>query len=162
MEFEGRTVLVTGGSRGIGRAIVRGFAEEGARVAVHYQKNREEAEKTHGSLSGGPHALLQGDLADSESARSLVESTVRELGGLEVLVNNAGVFQHHRIVDLPFDEWKEAWRRTIDPGPIRCAGQPTRRSRACRGTTLPSTKSTSRRSPLRHPALPTRLRRRAT
>jgi 3-oxoacyl-[acyl-carrier protein] reductase len=113
MEFSGKTVLVTGASRGIGRAIAEAFATCGARVAVHYHKNREAAEKTLAALSGASHTLVQGDVSDPEAARSIVEETVDRLGGLDILVNNAGIYEFHPIPESSYEEWLDAWQRTI-------------------------------------------------
>ena len=113
MEFSGKTVLVTGASRGIGRAIAEAFATCGARVAVHYHKNREAAEKALAALSGASHTLVQGDVSDPEAARSIVEETVDRLGGLDILVNNAGIYEFHPILESSYEVWLDAWQRTI-------------------------------------------------
>ena len=83
MELSGKVTLVTGSSRGIGREIARGLAKKGARVAVHYRRDREAAESTLASLEGGPHAAFAADVADAGSARGLLEGVVGEMGGLE-------------------------------------------------------------------------------
>ena len=112
-DFTGRAVLVTGASRGIGRAIAEAFAARGARVTVHYRANRAAAEATLRALPGGPHMLAQADLADPASAGPLVDAVIRELGGLHVLVNNAGIFEEHRVLEIGFDMWRDAFDRTV-------------------------------------------------
>jgi NAD(P)-dependent dehydrogenase (short-subunit alcohol dehydrogenase family) len=112
-DFSGKTALVTGGSRGIGRAVVEGFAIRGARVAFSYKKDEETAQKTLKALPGGPHLALQADLADPGAARSLVEETVKQFGHLDILVNNAGIYEAHSIDDVDFEEWKELWHETL-------------------------------------------------
>lgn len=113
MRFDGKVVLVTGSSRGIGRASALGFAGEGARVAVHYQRRRAAAEQTLGDLPGGPHDLFQADVAEPEQARILVERVADRMGGIDVLVNNAGIYEEHPLVDVDYGAWQAAWRRTL-------------------------------------------------
>ncbi|MFF5563386.1 SDR family NAD(P)-dependent oxidoreductase [Streptomyces sp. NPDC012623] len=112
-----RRVLVTGASRGIGRAVARAFAERGDRVAVHYATRREDAERTLRELPGEGHVLVGGDLADAEVARGVVEEAVRALGGVDVLVNNAalapGADNRHAVADVSYTDWQEIWQRMI-------------------------------------------------
>jgi NAD(P)-dependent dehydrogenase (short-subunit alcohol dehydrogenase family) len=114
-DFEGRVVLVTGGSRGIGRAVAREFAARGATVAVQFRADRAAAEDTVASLGGaGGHLALQADLADPEQARALVGRVVDGLGRVDVLVNNAGIYEEHPVLETSYEAWLEIWRRTID------------------------------------------------
>lgn len=113
LSFANKNVLVTGASRGIGRAIAHEFAELGARVAVHYHQNRTAAEETLAGLPGGPHLLVEADIAVPESARKMVDTIVREMGAIHVLVNSAGIYGTYTIVDLTYEEWQEKWERTI-------------------------------------------------
>jgi 3-oxoacyl-[acyl-carrier protein] reductase len=112
--FDGMVVLVTGGSRGIGRAVAEQFATQGATVAVQFRVARRAAEETVAALGGVGHLALPADLADPGQARSLVERVVGELGRVDVLVNNAGIYREHPILATGYEEWQEAWRRTID------------------------------------------------
>jgi 3-oxoacyl-[acyl-carrier protein] reductase len=112
--FDGMVVLVTGGSRGIGRAVAEQFATQGATVAVQFRVARRAAEETVAALAGAGHLALPADLADPGQARSLVERVVGELGRIDVLVNNAGIYREHPILATGYEEWQEAWRRTID------------------------------------------------
>jgi glucose 1-dehydrogenase len=98
--IRGKNVLVTGGSSGIGQAIAIRFAQEGADVAINYRKSAEEAEKTRelahaASRSAGRHdarhILIQGDVAEEADIIRMVETTIGELGGLDILINNAGI-----------------------------------------------------------------------
>ena len=120
-----RGVLVTGGSRGLGAEVARLFAvRSGDRVAVHCRSSRAQAEALAGSLPGGGHVVVQGDLADPEAVRRLVAEAVEGLGRIDVLVNNAALFaedptsQSRRfdlgVVESSYDEWVDGWRRTID------------------------------------------------
>jgi len=112
-DFSGKNVLITGGSRGIGRAVAEAFARRKARVAISYRRNEEAARRTVGSLPGGPHLALQADVAQPESARSLVEQAVGGLGHLDVVVNNAGIVLAHRIDEVDFEQWKAAWNDVL-------------------------------------------------
>ncbi|NIS63092.1 MAG: SDR family oxidoreductase [Proteobacteria bacterium] len=111
--FANKNVLVTGASRGIGRAIAHTFAESGARVAVHYHQNRQAAEQTLAGLPGGPHQLVQADVSVPESVRKMVDEVIREMGTIDVLVNNAGIYGRYPVVDLTYEEWLGIWERTI-------------------------------------------------
>jgi len=112
-EFPGKAVLVTGAGRGIGRAIAEAFAGRGARVLVHYHRNRKAAEQVMKGLPGGPHALAQADLADPQDAERLVAEAVDRLGRLDVVVNNAGIFELHKVLEATPEAWREAWDRTL-------------------------------------------------
>lgn len=87
MRFEGRTALVTGSSRGIGAAIARKLAAEGARVAVHARQEKERAEALAKEIGG---VVVMGDLAEGETAEQVVREACEKLGGLDILVLNAG------------------------------------------------------------------------
>jgi len=113
MRLNGARALVTGSSRGIGRAIAKNFATHGARVAIHYTRDRAAAEQTLGMLSGSGHAVIQADLAVAGHARHLVERSIDELGGLQIAVNNAGIYRLHPPGTTPHQQWEEAWATTL-------------------------------------------------
>lgn len=121
MNFEGKTVLITGASRGIGRAIAQQFAAHHATVAVHYHKQEAEAEKTLRSLTGTGHRSWQADLTQSQATQELVQSVVSEMGRLDVLINNSGIYIDHPIASASFDEWQTSWRQIIDTNLISAA-----------------------------------------
>jgi NAD(P)-dependent dehydrogenase (short-subunit alcohol dehydrogenase family) len=112
--MSGRRVLVTGASRGIGRAVATAFAAQGDRVAIHHRDSPELAESLLGELPGAGHAVVQADLASPDEVRRMVDAAADALDGIDVLVNNAGVFLHHPVTDLSYEEWQTAWRRTLD------------------------------------------------
>ena len=113
MNFTGKHVLVTGGSRGIGRAIARAFAECGARVAINYNTNRRAAEETMASLPGGPHFIVQADIAQPDPVRNMIDTVVNHFGRLDIVINNAGIFEPHPINEVNYNQWQEAWQRTL-------------------------------------------------
>jgi NAD(P)-dependent dehydrogenase (short-subunit alcohol dehydrogenase family) len=109
----GRAVLVTGASRGIGRAVAVAFAAAGDRVAVHYNAGADAAARTLAALAGTGHVAVQADLADPAAVRSMVDAAAAGLGGLDVLVNNAGTYVEHPIAGVTYDAWQDAWSRTL-------------------------------------------------
>ena len=114
MDFSGTTVLVTGGGRGIGRAVAQGFASRGARVAVNYYSNHEAAERTVGSLPGGPHIAIQGDVADPAQVARVFNAAAEAFSRIHIVVNNAGIYDYHRIDEVSYEAWQRAWRRILD------------------------------------------------
>jgi 3-oxoacyl-[acyl-carrier protein] reductase len=113
-DFKGKVALVTGGSRGIGRAVAEEFAARGAALVVQFHADRRAAEATLAALGGGGQLALPADLADSTQARSLVERVVGELGRIDVLVNNAGIYEEHPVLSTGYEDWQRIWRRTLE------------------------------------------------
>lgn len=109
----GRAVLVTGASRGIGAAIAEAFAGAGDRVAVHYASSKDRAEHVCASLPGTGHIVVGADLSDPEAVRRMVDEAAGGLGGIDVLVNNAGLFVEHPITETTYQEWQRAWESTL-------------------------------------------------
>ena len=107
-------ILVTGGSRGIGAAIARRFAGDGWRVAVHFHASPDAAREVLESLPGSGHVSVRADLRDPAAITAMVTEAAGSLGGIDVLVNNAGVFFDHPIDDVDFETWLDAWRQTLD------------------------------------------------
>jgi NAD(P)-dependent dehydrogenase (short-subunit alcohol dehydrogenase family) len=110
---EGRRVLVTGGSRGIGAAVARAFAATGDRVAVHWGSSEDAARRTLAGLPGDGHVLVRADLADAPAVGAMVDEAAGALGGLDVLVNNAGVFLAHPPLSTSWEDWQALWERTL-------------------------------------------------
>lgn len=113
MDFTGKRVLITGGSRGIGRACAMGFAEHGARVAINFRGNTAAAEATLAELKGEGHIMLQADVTDPAAVNDLVAASVEAMGGLDIAVNNAGIWVEHVLEDVSYDEWQEAWEQVL-------------------------------------------------
>ncbi len=108
-----RAVLVTGASRGIGAAIAQAFAGLGDRVAVHHRDSAGLAAGIAAGLPGGGHTVVQADLADPEAVRRAVDEAAAALGGLDVLVNNAGTYIKHQIAEVSYEQWQAAWREVL-------------------------------------------------
>ncbi len=109
----GRAVLVTGAARGIGRAVATAFAQAGDRVAVHYGSSADAAASLVAELPGSGHVRVQAELADPEQVRRCVDEAADRLGGLDVLVNNAGVFLAHPPLESTYEQWQAAWSTTL-------------------------------------------------
>jgi 3-oxoacyl-[acyl-carrier protein] reductase len=116
-----RAVLVTGASRGIGRATARAFAAQGDRVAIHYRESVGPAEELRAALPGKDHLTVPADLADPAAVRAMVDRAAEALGGLDVVVNSAGQYTPHRITEVSYEDWQAEWRRTIDVNLIGAA-----------------------------------------
>ncbi|NRQ40835.1 SDR family oxidoreductase [Nonomuraea sp. NN258] len=119
--MNGRAVLVTGASRGIGRAVARAFAAQGDRLALHHRDSAQAVGQLLGELPGDGHTIVQGDLADPDAVRAMTDAAADALGGIDVLVNNAGVYFHHPAAELTYEQWQDAWRTTLDVNLIGAA-----------------------------------------
>jgi 3-oxoacyl-[acyl-carrier protein] reductase len=121
MELADKTALVTGASRGIGRAIAQKFAAAGARVAIHYHQDQAAAEETSRMLSGQGHILVQADVANPDDVQRMVDTAIEQLGGMDILVNNAGIFIDHALADVDYETWHAAWQRIVHTNLIGAA-----------------------------------------
>ncbi|WP_433386990.1 SDR family NAD(P)-dependent oxidoreductase [Micromonospora sp. KLBMP9576] len=113
-----RAVLVTGASRGIGRAVATAFAAGGDRVAIHHRDSAELAERLRAELPGEGHVVLRADLTDPDAVRAMVDEAAGLLGGLDVLVNNAGVYGErdapHPIFGTSYEQWRAQWHQVLE------------------------------------------------
>ena len=105
--MENKIVLVTGASRGIGKATAERFAREDFAVVIHYNTGKEEAEKTAEALlkEGGKVMIQQADLRSSEQVRKMLDEIEKCWGTVDILVNNAGIAQQKLFTDLTDDDW---------------------------------------------------------
>lgn len=111
MKFKDKVVLVTGSSRGIGRATALEFARQGANVVVNYIKEEDDAKSAVEEIErlGGTAMMIQADVASEDDVKRLIEKTVERFGGIDVLVNNAGI-----VFDVPiFEKTVAQWERTF-------------------------------------------------
>lgn len=113
LEFKDKIVLVTGAARGIGKAIALAFADQGARIAIHYNTSENAAKQTLWEIYGGPHLLLPADLTDPEALPQMVDRVVERFGRIDVLVNNAAVIVPHHPADVSYKEWRQSWQQTV-------------------------------------------------
>jgi 3-oxoacyl-[acyl-carrier protein] reductase len=112
IHLDGKKVLITGGSRGIGRAAAILFARAGADVAINYHRNREKAQEVIQEIEklGRMGIAVQGNVASFEDAKRNVDEVVKAFGRIDVLVNNAGIWEYAAIHEMAPEEWK----KTID------------------------------------------------
>ena len=110
IDLSDKVVLVTGASRGIGRAVALQAGNAGATVAVHYVQRRDEAETVASEIARS--AVFQADLADVGQCEALMQEVVAAFGRVDVLVNNAGIAVPVGLEE-PDDAWRDAWDRTL-------------------------------------------------
>ncbi|HDH96318.1 MAG TPA: 3-oxoacyl-ACP reductase FabG [Proteobacteria bacterium] len=121
MRLKGKVALVTGSSRGIGKAIARKFAEEGASVVITYKRNRKMAEEVRASLKGPHlHEVVQLSLENPKSVDRLFKRIIDRYGRLDVLVNNAATNKPNDLFSTSVDEWDEIMKINLR-GPFLCA-----------------------------------------
>jgi len=121
MKFKNKVVLITGGSRGIGKATAITFAKEGASIALNYRSDTESAMQTMEELTGNTHIQVQADIGDPNAVQELVEKVVQHYGKIDVLVNNAGIFEYHPIDEVDYYTWQRNWQRTLNINLIAAA-----------------------------------------
>ncbi|MBW3563346.1 MAG: glucose 1-dehydrogenase [Acidobacteria bacterium] len=114
IDLSDRTVLITGASRGIGRAAAELIGRAGARVVVHYGSQRSAAEEVVRTIGPERSVAVQADLASNDDIQALAGSAIERFGRIDVLVNNAAIFTHHPFDGESFEEWVEGWRTVFD------------------------------------------------
>ena len=105
--------LVTGASRGIGRAIAMQLATRGCRVALHYRKNHAAAEAALAGLPGDGHALFAANVAAPDEVERLWHAVTAAFGRIDIVVNNAATYGYHPPLTTAYAGWRQAWERTI-------------------------------------------------
>jgi 3-oxoacyl-[acyl-carrier protein] reductase len=107
MKLEGKKAVVTGGSRGIGRAIALLYAKEGADVLVNYHSNDAAAKETVAEIEklGRKGVAVAADVANYASAQNMIDECVKQLGGVDIVVNNAGVSKPSMLLKMKEEDW---------------------------------------------------------
>lgn len=113
MEFKNQRILISGGSRGIGRACAIELAHKGAILAIHYHQNHKAAMETLSALEGEGHQIYQADLRDEKQVEAMTEKLFREGEAIDVLINSAGIYTEHPIESVSAQEWMAQWRNIL-------------------------------------------------
>ncbi|MFC1733590.1 SDR family NAD(P)-dependent oxidoreductase [candidate division KSB1 bacterium] len=114
INLQNKNVLITGASRGIGKAIAISFAEAGANVIIHYNNNESYANNTLNSLKSNNHTIVKADLKDPIAIENLVKEVSSKYKTIDVLINNAGIYEEKPFLEMDYDEWQENWFRTLN------------------------------------------------
>lgn len=122
MKFEGKTALVTGGSRGIGAAVVKQLAREGAHVYVNYRRGKRDADKLASELAeeGLIVSLLPFDVADQQAVEDAMAQILSERGNIDLLVNNAGITRDAFVAMMPQDAWDQVLQTDLTAPFLTC------------------------------------------
>lgn len=114
--FEGRSIFVTGGSRGIGAAIVKLFSQAGANVAFNYNKNYRAASELAEicSANSGKIFFDECDVSDYQEVRHFIDKVIKEFGSIDTLINNAGIWEYGKIDEMKVDEWRRTIQINLD------------------------------------------------
>lgn len=108
-KLTGKTAIVTGASRGIGAAIARRFAKEGANIVVNYSGSQDKAEAvvTEIEQAGGKAIAVKANVADADAVKLLADAAMKEFGSIDILVNNAGITRDNLMMRMKEDEWDD-------------------------------------------------------
>ena len=93
--------------------MAQAFASQGDRVAVHHRDSAALAREVLAGLPGEGHTVVRADLADAGAVRQMVDQAAADLGGLDVLVNNAGIYVWHPITEVSYEQWQDVWHQTM-------------------------------------------------
>ncbi|PKM83604.1 MAG: 3-ketoacyl-ACP reductase [Firmicutes bacterium HGW-Firmicutes-13] len=122
MRLKNRAAIITGSSRGIGRAIALQMAKEGAKVIVNYASNKEKAIEVENQIkkSGGTAIAIEADISKREEVRKMIALTVEKFGAVDILVNNAGILQQKPFETITDEEWDKMFEINMK-GPFICS-----------------------------------------
>jgi NAD(P)-dependent dehydrogenase (short-subunit alcohol dehydrogenase family) len=113
LDLSGKTVVITGASRGIGAETARRMAAAGARVIINYHSSDAAAEAVVSEI-GERAVAMRADVADPDAVKRLIDGVVDRFGAIDVLVNNAAVFEYNPFDGDDYDAWQRGWKRTFD------------------------------------------------
>jgi len=113
MRFQDKVVLITGASRGIGRATAILFAKEGAKVVINYKSNQREAEKVLEIVGKDNGIIAQADVSNEKEVKRLVDETVKQFGKIDILVNNAGIVFDIPLMEKTVEQWEQTLRTNL-------------------------------------------------
>ena len=111
--FKEKVVVITGGSRGIGKAITERFAAEGAVCVIVYRSNQEAAEELISQIPGKGHMSIRSDVSYPSQAESLIAEVLDRKAKIDILINNAGIGSHHPINEVNYEEWQAHWDKIL-------------------------------------------------
>jgi len=114
MSLVGKIVLVTGGTRGIGKAISKLFAKKEAIIISNYRADQKSAIALQASLPGNNHELIKADIGDPDQAQSLINQIISKFKRIDILINNAGIGADHAITKVNYQEWQEHWKSIVN------------------------------------------------
>ncbi|MDM5201106.1 3-oxoacyl-ACP reductase family protein [Fictibacillus enclensis] len=122
LNLNGKTAIVTGGSRGVGRAITLALAQEGANVVVNYNNSQSAAEETVNQIkqTGGSAIAVQANLDNPDECRKLIEAAKESFGDVDILVNNAGIWPKNWVKDISLDEWNHTMQVNLTSVFLTC------------------------------------------
>lgn len=121
MDFKNKVVLITGASRGIGKATAIAFAEKNAQVILNFRENEKSANETLAVMKPGKHILAKADLSVPEVMEKMVASVIESHGRIDILVNNAGISRLHEIDKVDFTVWQSAWHHILQTNLLAAA-----------------------------------------
>ena len=115
-EFEGKVALITGASRGIGRAIAIKLAANGASIAINYNKNEKAAIETKKLVDNYqvPSFIIKANVADISDVKNMIKESEKHLGPIDLLVTNAGIAETEEVLDMSYKTWKEIMAINVD------------------------------------------------
>ncbi|MDM5340515.1 3-oxoacyl-ACP reductase family protein [Fictibacillus enclensis] len=122
LNLNGKTAIVTGGSRGVGRAITLALAQEGAHVVVNYNNSQSAAEETVNQIkqTGGSAIAVQANLDNPDECRKLIEAAKASFGDVDILVNNAGIWPKNWVKDISLEEWNHTMQVNLTSVFLTC------------------------------------------